>query len=75
MKAKLRLIADLFLANLNSQTPIELFVAALVVLLMGAALPWLFRMLAIAIFPAMLIWSAFLLMFGLFKLFRGLMHV
>lgn len=72
MKAKLRLISDLFFANLNSQAPIELFVAALVVLLMGAALPWVFKFLAIAIFPAMVIWSGFLLMFGLYKLFRGL---
>jgi predicted RND superfamily exporter protein len=69
MKAKLQLIASLFFANLNKQSSIELFVAALVVLVMGAALPWVFKFLAITIFPATAVWSGFLLMFGLFKLF------
>lgn len=72
---QLKLIADLFFRNLNSQAPIELFVAALLALLMGAALPWVFKFLAIAIFPAMVVWSGFLLMFGLFKLFKGLSEV
>lgn len=69
---QIKLIADLFFQNLNSQAPIELFIAAVLALLMGVALPWVFKFLAIAIFPAMLIWSIFLLMFGLFKLFHGL---
>lgn len=69
---QIKLIADLSFQNLNSQAPIELFVAAVLALLMGAALPWVFKLLAIAIFPAMVVWSIFLLMFGLTKLFRGL---
>lgn len=61
MKAKLKLIASLFFANLNKQSSIELFVAALIALLMGVALPWVFKFLAITIFPAMAVWAGFLL--------------
>ncbi|MBD1866125.1 hypothetical protein H6F95_02165 [Cyanobacteria bacterium FACHB-471] len=74
MNQPLKLIAALFLRNLNRQAPIELFVAALLALLMGLALPWVFKLLAIAIFPAMTIWSIFLLMLGLTKLFRELLN-
>ncbi|MBD2072084.1 hypothetical protein H6F93_31955 [Leptolyngbya sp. FACHB-671] len=59
MNQQLKLAAALFLRNLNSQAPIELVFAAL---------------LALAIFPAMVIGSIFLLMFGLAKLFRGLIN-
>lgn len=71
MNQQLKLIAALFFRNLNNQAPIELFVAALLALLFGAALPWVFKLLALAIFPAMVIGSIFLLMFGLTKLVRG----
>jgi hypothetical protein len=74
MNQQLKLIAALFFRNLNSQAPIELFVAALLALLMGLALPWVFRLLALTIFPAMVIWSIFLLMFGLTKLVQGLLN-
>ncbi|MBD2066185.1 hypothetical protein H6F93_01350 [Leptolyngbya sp. FACHB-671] len=74
MNQQLKLIAALFLQNLNSQAPIELFVAALLALLIGAALPWVFKLLALTIFPAMVIGSIVLLMLGLTKLFRGLIN-
>lgn len=71
MKQQLKLVAALLFQNLNSQAPIELFVAALLALLLGAALPWVFKLLALTIFPAMVIGSIFLLMLGLTKLVRG----
>ncbi|MBD2066211.1 hypothetical protein H6F93_01485 [Leptolyngbya sp. FACHB-671] len=74
MNQQLKLIAALFLRNLNSQAPIELFVAALLALLIGLALPWVFKLLALTIFLAMVIGSIFLLMLGLTKLFRGLLN-
>ncbi|MBD2054588.1 hypothetical protein H6F88_00835 [Oculatella sp. FACHB-28] len=71
MNQQLKLIAALLFRNLNSQALIELFVAALLALLIGAALPWVFKLLALAIFPAMVLGSICLLMFGLTKLVQG----
>ncbi|MBD1995120.1 hypothetical protein H6G00_00560 [Leptolyngbya sp. FACHB-541] len=71
MNQQLKLIAALCFRNLNNQAPIELFIAALLTLLIGLALPWVFKLLALTIFPAMVIGSIFLLMLGLTKLVRG----